>query len=93
MSFFPRMIVGGTTFIVVVAGAFYIYYKTRYIFDDKTSDDEAGEKNVSKNEDLTGKCQRHTGIDNLSSFRTKVMVNFVVQSQCYTPSSSVALHC
>ncbi|XP_071810388.1 armadillo repeat-containing protein 10-like [Asterias amurensis] len=53
MSFFPRMIAGGTTFIVVVAGAFYIYYKTRYIFDDKTSDDEAGEKTVSKNEDLT----------------------------------------
>ncbi|XP_038069603.1 armadillo repeat-containing protein 10-like isoform X2 [Patiria miniata] len=38
MSFFPRIIIGATTFTVVVAGALYLYYRSRYIFKRKPSD-------------------------------------------------------
>ncbi|XP_022081166.1 armadillo repeat-containing protein 10-like [Acanthaster planci] len=37
MSFLPRVIIGATTFAVVVAGTFYLYYRSRHIFRRKPS--------------------------------------------------------
>ena len=71
MSVLPRVIIGATTFTVVVAGAFYLYYRTRHIFWNRKPSYSTPEED-ERNLEALG--------ENFSAAKLKLMMLIVIPS-------------